>query len=118
MLRLCGFARGLRGFALLLAHTAFDPRCNQRGDAPGSTESFRVFERTLAQGEELAAILRLDEKTPLPEEVKITGLLNDRRFERTIKVRNVVGNAGYLPRTWANKKRLAKLKKPKPRPAR
>ena len=23
-----------------------------------------------------------------------------------------------LPRTWANKKRLAKLKKPKPRPAR
>ena len=29
-----------------------------------------------------------------------------------------LGELHDLPRTWANKKRLAKLKKPKPRPAR
>jgi ferric-dicitrate binding protein FerR (iron transport regulator) len=88
--------------AIELASTLRSPRLlDLQVTAPGSEESFRVFERTLAQGEELAAIIRIDEQTELPEEVKITGLLNDRHFERTIKVRNVTPNAGYLPRTWA-----------------
>jgi len=53
----------------------------------------------LSQGEELAAVARLDGETP--ESIAIHGSLDGASFEKVIPVRDIAPNAGYLPRTWA-----------------
>jgi hypothetical protein len=54
---------------------------------------------TIAQGEEVCALLRTDGE--LPESVTVTGTVGGKPFERTVPVKDVRANAGYLPRTWA-----------------
>jgi ferric-dicitrate binding protein FerR (iron transport regulator)/tetratricopeptide (TPR) repeat protein len=61
--------------------------------------TFLTFSNAISQGEELAAITRLEEA--MPTTVKVHGTLNGESFEKTIPVQNVAPNAGYLPRTWA-----------------
>lgn len=53
---------------------------------------------TIAQGEELFAVTRIDD---LPEALIVTGLLEGKPFRREVEVRDVPDGAGYLPRTWA-----------------
>ena len=55
----------------------------------------------VAQGEELAAIARMDEDDKLPKSVEVTGTLDGRPFSETVPVRDVASKADYLPRTWA-----------------
>ena len=61
---------------------------------------------SLAQGEELCAVARLDVRaggvSPLiPEALTITGSLNGSPFRETLQVKDVTEHADYLPRTWA-----------------
>jgi hypothetical protein len=64
--------------------------------------TFLPFTTMLAQGEELAAVARLDGgATALPEAVLVRGTLNGERFERELPVKDVAAQADYLPRTWA-----------------
>jgi tetratricopeptide (TPR) repeat protein len=60
-----------------------------------------TFATALAQGEELCAVTRVGKSDPLPESVSVAGTLDGQPFRRTLKVKDVARNAGYLPRTWA-----------------
>jgi hypothetical protein len=63
---------------------------------------FLSYSSSLAQGEELCAIARLDaDKEPLPEAVTFAGTLDGQPFHHTVPVRQVADKADYLPRTWA-----------------
>jgi hypothetical protein len=62
---------------------------------------FLRFAQSLAQGEELCAVTRLDAGQPLPAAITVTGTLDGQPFHRDFPVENVHGNAGHLPRTWA-----------------
>ncbi len=55
---------------------------------------------SLAQGEELWAIARLDGRV-LPESLTVTGSLNGSPFREPLQVKDVTDHADYLPRTWA-----------------
>ncbi|HEY7308356.1 MAG TPA: VIT domain-containing protein [Gemmataceae bacterium] len=61
--------------------------------------TFLPFARSLAQGEELAAIARIDKD--VPQSVVIRGRLNGEAFEKELPVRDATGKADYLPRSWA-----------------
>jgi Tfp pilus assembly protein PilF len=64
--------------------------------------TFLPFTSSVAQGEVLGAIARIgSRKQTLPKSVVVTGSLNGKAFERVLPVRDVAGEAGYLPRTWA-----------------
>lgn len=58
---------------------------------------------SLAQGEEICAITRVDgrKKEGLPTMVKVSGTLNGKPWARQLEVINPPGGADYLPRTWA-----------------
>ena len=60
---------------------------------------FLPFTNALAQGEELAAVARIDGDAPTS--VTIGGSVDGAPFERTIDVKDIAPNADYLPRTWA-----------------
>ncbi|MDA1251873.1 MAG: VIT domain-containing protein [Planctomycetota bacterium] len=62
---------------------------------------FLNFADTLAHGQELCAVTRLSSEDDLPESVVVTGLLNGKPFQQTVKVKKVVKNADYLPRSWS-----------------
>jgi ferric-dicitrate binding protein FerR (iron transport regulator)/tetratricopeptide (TPR) repeat protein len=64
-----------------------------------SPARFLPFANAMSQGEELAAVARID--GAMPSAVNIRGTLNGVSFERTIEVKDIAANAGYLPRTWA-----------------
>jgi ferric-dicitrate binding protein FerR (iron transport regulator) len=61
---------------------------------------FLTFNGSVAQGEEVCAVARLDGR-PLPQFVTITGMVDGQPFRRTLPVQNVTGEASYLPRSWA-----------------
>ncbi len=61
---------------------------------------FLAFGQALAQGEEIAAVTRV-EGSELPTAVVVRGRLDGKPFERLLPVRNASTGAGYLPRTWA-----------------
>ena len=63
--------------------------------------AFLTFADSVSQGEELAAVARIDGDTPDPQQVTIFGTLNGQPYQRNVPVANVAGNAGYLPRAWA-----------------
>jgi tetratricopeptide (TPR) repeat protein len=67
--------------------------------APQAPLRFLQFTNALAQGEELTAVARIE--GALPSTITVRGSLDGASFERTIEVKNVTPNAGYLPRTWA-----------------
>jgi hypothetical protein len=55
----------------------------------------------VAQGEEVCGITRLEKGAAMPEAVTVSGTLEGKTFHRTVPVKDVRENAGYLPRTWA-----------------
>lgn len=69
--------------------------------ADGSAARFLQYSDTLAQGEELCAITRLEGNAELPKSLTITGQLAGKSYEKTIPVEKIAEEAGYLPRTWA-----------------
>lgn len=62
---------------------------------------FLNFEDSLAEGEELAAITRLDAKSKLPKTIIVTGKLNGKPYKKSFSVKAVSDKADYLPRSWA-----------------
>ncbi|MCY2954955.1 MAG: VIT domain-containing protein [Planctomycetota bacterium] len=69
-------------------------------DSAGQT-AFLGFSDSISQGEELAAVARIDAGSPDPKELTITGTLNGQPYKRTVAVENLAANADYLPRAWA-----------------
>jgi hypothetical protein len=63
--------------------------------------AFLGFAASVAQGEEVCAITRLNAGEPVPQEITISGTLDGQPYRRAVPVRDVAGGAGYLPRTWA-----------------
>src|SRR5262249_18271513 len=59
------------------------------------------FDSSVAQGEELCAVTRLPAGFWLPSSLTVSGMLNGQPHHETLRVENVAGNAGYLPRIWA-----------------
>ncbi|OAI46640.1 hypothetical protein AYO44_11025 [Planctomycetaceae bacterium SCGC AG-212-F19] len=62
---------------------------------------FLTYTTTIAQGEELCAIARVEAGQPLPTGLSIAGTLGGQPFADGVIVQNAADNAGYLPRTWA-----------------
>jgi hypothetical protein len=62
---------------------------------------FLTHTTAVAQGEEVCAIARLEAGAKLPEAVTVTGTRDGQTFSRSVPVKDVAANAGYLPRTWA-----------------
>ena len=62
---------------------------------------FLTCEDSLAQGEQLCAIARLDAAAEMPKAVEITGTLGGKPRKWTLSVAGVAEQADYLPRTWA-----------------
>jgi tetratricopeptide (TPR) repeat protein len=60
---------------------------------------FLNYTSSVAQGEELCAIARIDAK--VPKSVTVTGTLDGQPFTREVTVENIAEHADYLPRTWA-----------------
>jgi ferric-dicitrate binding protein FerR (iron transport regulator)/tetratricopeptide (TPR) repeat protein len=60
---------------------------------------FLNYTSSVAQGEELCAIARIDAK--MPKSLTITGTLDGQPFSREVIVENIAEHADYLPRTWA-----------------
>jgi Vault protein inter-alpha-trypsin domain/FecR protein len=69
-------------------------RDNDRG-------SFLQFADMIAQGEEIAAICRLQEGSHVPKAVTVTAVLDGQPWSRQIAVTDIVEDAEYLPRMWA-----------------
>jgi ferric-dicitrate binding protein FerR (iron transport regulator)/tetratricopeptide (TPR) repeat protein len=61
---------------------------------------FLNYTNSLAQGEDLCAITRV-EGGKLPEAVVVTGAVAGKEHRREVKVEKVAAEADYLPRTWA-----------------
>ncbi len=89
-----------RGFELASAlNTPRLLNISVAGVAKPQAAKFLTFVNALSQGEELAAVARIDGEAP--ESITLRGTLDGAPFERQIPVRDVAPNAGYLPRTWA-----------------
>jgi tetratricopeptide (TPR) repeat protein len=57
---------------------------------------------SITSGEEICAAHRLDgDDQHLPQSVTVTGSLDGTPFQRVLRVQDVSGGAGYIPRTWA-----------------
>lgn len=63
--------------------------------------AFLNFADTIAQGEEICAVTRLNDGQKLPKAATIHGMLNGRPWQKTIRIRRVADGADYLPRSWA-----------------
>jgi tetratricopeptide (TPR) repeat protein len=63
---------------------------------------FLNYVNSLAQGEELCAIARIESKDATsPPSVTITGKLDGKEYSHTVSVEDIAPQADYLPRTWA-----------------
>lgn len=62
---------------------------------------FLPYVTTVAQGEEVCAIARVDKDGVLPEAVSVSGAVNGKTFTQELKVEKPSEKANYLPRTWA-----------------
>lgn len=65
------------------------------------THRYLQFSETLAQGEELCAVIRLGADSKMPGWITITGQLAGKPYEKQLRVKDIADGAGYLPRTWA-----------------
>jgi len=89
-----------RGFELHAALTM--PRLLDVKVTDDAGRSFLTCANSITAGEEICAVLRLDGDEPHPpQSVKVSGSHDGQPFERVLPVRDVAGDAGYLPRTWA-----------------
>jgi len=89
-----------RAFELL--STLNTPRLlNVRVDvASGAAGTFLTHNESLAQGEELCAILKTDQSAPLPDVLTVHGMLGGKNWTVDVPVGDVAGGANYLPRIW------------------
>jgi tetratricopeptide (TPR) repeat protein len=62
---------------------------------------FLTFAESVAQGEEICAIARIEAGSKMPEKIVVAGQLNGKPWSRTLPVEDVVERADYLPRSWA-----------------
>lgn len=69
--------------------------------AAAGDQRFHVFDDAVAAGGEIAAVVRLEAKAPLPERVVLSGTLRGAAWSETVRVADVSVGAGYLPREWA-----------------
>ncbi len=79
----------------------FAPRTLQADVPAAERVQFLTCEDSLAQGDQLCAIARLDAAAEMPQAVEITGQLGGKPQKWTIPVTGVTQEAHYLPRTWA-----------------
>ena len=87
-----------RGFEL--ASTLNTPRLlNITVSAGEKMPHFLTFTNTLAHGEELAAVARIDDAAL--SGVVVNGSVDGQTFERTVPIQEIAAKADYLPRTWA-----------------
>ena len=80
---------------------AFQPDVLRPGQAGKPNLQFLTCEDSLAQGQQLCAIVRLDAAAEMPKTIEITGQLNGKPQKWTLPVDGVTPQADYLPRTWA-----------------
>jgi hypothetical protein len=72
----------------------------------GRGEGFLLHANSLAQGEELCAIVRVagqagKDRPALPTKLTVLGNLDGAAFQQEIDVPQDIAEAGHLPRTWA-----------------
>ncbi len=67
----------------------------------GSPARFLTFGTTLAEGEELCAVARVEPGEPVPQSVTVQGSLNGQEFRQEIPVPATVLEAGQVARAWA-----------------
>jgi hypothetical protein len=90
-----------------LVATLNTPRLlNVRAVDPDKQAVFLTYANSLAQGEELCAIARLEKPAgeldpTVPKSVLVTGEVNGKRFRQTVAIKKTAPHADYLPRTWA-----------------
>ena len=79
------------------------PRLLDVSVASSSSEAspFLNFADTIAQGEEVCAVARFTSEKDVPKSVTVSGRLKGKPWKRTVKVRQVVEKADYIPRSWA-----------------
>lgn len=63
--------------------------------------AFLTLTNAVAHGDEICAVTRVLADQPLPEKVKISGIVAGKPVEREVPVANAAEKADYLPRTWA-----------------
>jgi tetratricopeptide (TPR) repeat protein len=73
------------------------PAGGERSNAP----RFLTFSNLVTQGEEVAAVARVEDGQQLPAFAVVRGSFNGQPFERRIPFEGVNEGADYLPRTWA-----------------
>jgi tetratricopeptide (TPR) repeat protein len=83
-------------FASLNTPRLFNAQVTAEGCPP-----FLVFDPSVSEGEELAAVTRLGPGQDLPANITVRGTVNGKPFERIVPVKNVALHADYLPRSWA-----------------
>jgi ferric-dicitrate binding protein FerR (iron transport regulator)/tetratricopeptide (TPR) repeat protein len=89
-----------RAFELLA--TLNTPRLmNVRVVDNGEKMPFLSDAYSLAQGEEICAMGRIDATAKLPKSLSITATLDGKAYVKVFEVKKVAAGAGYLPRTWA-----------------
>jgi len=89
-----------RAFELL--STLNTPRLmNVRVTGAPDGRAFLLAEDSVAQGEQLCAVLRADNPVVLPTAVRVTGTLDGRDWSAELPVAAVAEGADYLPRIWA-----------------
>jgi hypothetical protein len=83
-----------------LAMTLNTPRLlDVRLSDPDGKTAFLPFVRLCCQGEEVAAVARLDGERPAT--VRVEGTLSGKPFRKDLAVQDVQPDAGCLPRSWA-----------------
>jgi ferric-dicitrate binding protein FerR (iron transport regulator)/tetratricopeptide (TPR) repeat protein len=73
----------------------------ERAGKPQNAAPFLCYDDSIAHGEELCAIARLNAIESPPERLVVTGMLDGAPFRRELAVESVSAGADYLPRTWA-----------------
>ncbi|MCA9012444.1 MAG: FecR domain-containing protein, partial [Planctomycetaceae bacterium] len=84
-----------------IAHGGLTPNRSPDQSDDSNESRFLLFSDTVTQGEELAAICRIPEGQPLPQEITVTATLNGQPWSQTVAVNDVKEDASYLPRHWA-----------------
>ena len=83
-----------------LASTLNTPRLlNITVDAGVHMPRFLTFTNTLAHGEELAAVARIDDA--VLNAVTVRGTVDGQTFEQVVPIQQIAPKAEYLPRIWA-----------------
>jgi hypothetical protein len=70
-------------------------------EVDGKRTQLLLVDTIVSHGEQACAVLGVPESLSLPRKVTLTGVLHGREWHKEIDTAEPVGNAGFLPRTWA-----------------